>query len=64
LPLALSFEPRDAAGLADRLLALDAAGGAQRTVVGAELRRRVVADHSLESWADTVVATLARGRQE
>ena len=64
LPLELSFEPRDAAGLADRLLALDAAGSEQRAAIGAELRRRVVAGHSLESWADTVVAALARGRQE
>ena len=64
LPLELAFEPHDAAGLADRLLALEAAGAAQRAEVGAELRRRVVESHSLDSWADAVAAALARGRQE
>jgi glycosyltransferase involved in cell wall biosynthesis len=64
LPLELTFEPRDAAGLADRLVAFDAAGSRQRAAVGAELRRRVVEGHSLDSWADAVTAALARLRPE
>jgi glycosyltransferase involved in cell wall biosynthesis len=64
LPLELTFQPRDAAGLADRLVALGAAGSRRRAAVGAELRRRVVEGHSLDSWAHAVTATLARQRPE
>jgi glycosyltransferase involved in cell wall biosynthesis len=60
LPLELSFPPRDAEALADRLVALAAAGPAVRAETGAELRRRVVAGHSVASWADAVTATVAR----
>lgn len=60
LPLELRFPPRDARALADRLLALQAAGAGQRDVVGAALRGRVVEGHSLDSWADAVTAILAR----
>ncbi len=33
----------------------------ERAAVGAELRRRVVAGHSLEHWADAVIAVATRG---
>jgi glycosyltransferase involved in cell wall biosynthesis len=64
LPLDLRFQPRDAGQLADRLLALAAAGAATRAEVGAELRRRVVAGHSVEAWADAVTAALTGGAPE
>lgn len=60
LPLRLDFPPRDAGALAERLLALEAAGAEERRRVGLELRRRVVEQHSLESWADAVAALVAR----
>ena len=56
LPVDLRFEPRDAAGLAERLTGLAAAAPAARAATGAELRRRVVEQHSLDSWADAVAA--------
>jgi glycosyltransferase involved in cell wall biosynthesis len=55
LPLELRFPPRDAEGLAARLLELAAAPAETRREVGAELRERVVASHSVASWADAVV---------
>jgi glycosyltransferase involved in cell wall biosynthesis len=55
LPLELRFPPRDAGALAARLLELAAAPAETRRQVGAELRRRVVASHSVASWADAVV---------
>ena len=58
LPLELRFPARDAKALADRLVALEAAGPDVRTEVGAVLRRRVIAGHSLDSWANGVVAAL------
>ena len=64
LPLELSFPPRDAGRLADRLVAMAAAGPAVRADTGAELRRRVVAGHSVGSWADAVTATVARLTRE
>ena len=64
LPLELSFAPRDAEQLADRLVELAAAPVAVRAATGSELRRRVVAGHSVASWADTVSATVARLGQE
>lgn len=60
LPLQLSFPPRDADALADRLVALAAAEPSVRAATGAELRRRVVSAHSVGSWADAVTATVAR----
>ena len=60
LPLQLSFPPRDAEALADRLVALAAAEPSVRAETGVELRRRVVAGHSVGSWADAVAATVAR----
>ena len=64
LPLELRFPARDARALADRLLALAAAGPERRAEAGAELRRRVVEGHSLDSWADAVVAAVARHKPE
>ena len=66
LPLDLRFPARDAAALAGLLAALAEAGPEARAAVGAELRRRVEAAHSLEAWADQVVelaARLPRGRR-
>lgn len=60
LPLTLAFPARDGDALAERLLALDAAGVERRRATGLELRRRVVAGHSVESWSDAVVRTFAR----
>jgi glycosyltransferase involved in cell wall biosynthesis len=60
LPLQLSFPPRDAEALADRLVAFAAAEPSVRAETGAELRRRVVSGHSVGSWADAVTATVAR----
>ena len=64
LPLELSFPPRDAEALADRLVALAAAEPSVRADTGAELRRRVVAGHSVGSWAEAVTATVARLTRE
>ena len=62
LALPLRFPPRDAQALAALLARLAEAGPEARASVGAELRRRVEAAHSLESWADQVVALVARLR--
>jgi glycosyltransferase involved in cell wall biosynthesis len=59
LPLELRFRPGDAGGLAELLLAFAAAPADVRAQTGAELRRRVVAGHSVESWADQVAAIVA-----
>jgi glycosyltransferase involved in cell wall biosynthesis len=59
LPLELRFRARDPADLAARLLGLAGAGGDARAAAGNELRRRVVQSHSLESWADAVIGTVA-----
>lgn len=55
LPLELRFRAGDPGGVAERLAALAAAPAAVRAEAGAELRRRVVAGHSVDSWADAVV---------
>jgi len=59
LPLELSFPPRDAEALAQRIGALAAASPEARAETGAELRRRVVAGHSVASWADAVAAAVS-----
>lgn len=64
LPLELSFPLRDARRLADLVVALGAADPAVRAETGVELRRRVVAGHSVASWADAVVATVGGLRRE
>jgi glycosyltransferase involved in cell wall biosynthesis len=58
LPLQLRVPPRDAGALARALTAVAAAPHALRAETGAELRRRVVAGHSLDSWADAVTAAV------
>ena len=54
LPVELRFRSRDPKSLSEKLLAFAAAGPERRAEAGAELRRRVVAGHSTESWADAV----------
>ena len=58
LPVALHFRSDDAADLADKLLAFAGADPAARAESGRELRRRVEAGHSVETWADGVVRVL------
>jgi glycosyltransferase involved in cell wall biosynthesis len=55
LPLELRFPPRDAEALASRLLELAEAPAETRRRVGAELRERVIASHSVASWAEAVI---------
>jgi glycosyltransferase involved in cell wall biosynthesis len=55
LPLRLTFPPRDAAALGDLIVGLAGADPHDREETGRELRRRVAAAHSLETWADRVV---------
>ena len=66
LPVQLRFQRRDPDDLARVLLAVAAAGPEVRAAVGVELRRRVEAGHSVESWADAVIRELVgsgrRGR--
>jgi glycosyltransferase involved in cell wall biosynthesis len=64
LPLELRFRPGDPQDLAERLRAFAAAPPGERARAGEELRRRVEAGHSVESWADAVAATVRelRGR--
>ena len=58
LPVRLRFARRDPADLARALLEIDAAGPEVRAEIGQELRRRVEAGHSVESWADAVLREL------
>lgn len=62
LPLTLRFTRRDADDLARRLLEASVAGPAARAATGAELRRRVEKGHSVETWADAILAGLAGAR--
>jgi glycosyltransferase involved in cell wall biosynthesis len=64
LPVELRFPVRDADNLARLLLELAAAGPEIRSETGAELRRRVIAGHSVDSWADAVVAAVSGLRRE
>jgi glycosyltransferase involved in cell wall biosynthesis len=54
----LSFRPGDVDQLAERLTAWLAYDPGERHAVGAELRRRVERDHSVDYWADAVVAMI------
>ena len=58
LPLELGFPAGDAPALADVLEGLAAAGPERRRAAGAELRRRVLAEHSVDSWADAVIGAV------
>jgi len=64
LAVELRFRARDPESLAQTLLAFSAAEQAARREVGAELRRRVVAGHSVESWADAVTTIVAAQTRE
>jgi len=55
----LRFEREDARGLADRLLGLGRQPAEERRRLGEELRKRVEAGHSVDSWADAVVEAAA-----
>ncbi|MFL5929563.1 MAG: glycosyltransferase family 4 protein [Gaiellaceae bacterium] len=52
----LRFRQDDAGELADRIRSLYGLGAAGRAAVGATLRARVQSAHSVEHWADEVVA--------
>ncbi len=62
LALPLLAAARDPEALARSLGAVVGATVAERAEVGAELRRRVVRDHSLAHWADTVISTVTEVR--
>ena len=56
----LAFERGDAEGLAERLRALAALAPEERAAIGRALRERVLAGHSVDSWAEQVVTLVAR----
>lgn len=58
LPLSLLAPPRDAAALAQTIAAVAAASSAVRAETGSMLRERVVAQHSLDHWADGVLQVI------
>ena len=60
LPVELQFASDDDADLARVLRAFVDADTSRREDAGRELRRRVEAGHSVDSWADAVVATVRR----
>ncbi|MCW2963335.1 MAG: hypothetical protein JWO17_587 [Actinomycetia bacterium] len=62
LPLPLLAAPRDAAALAAAIVTVAAADSAVRTETGSLLRERVVARHSLDHWADTVLGLVREVR--
>jgi glycosyltransferase involved in cell wall biosynthesis len=64
LAVELRFDPSSPEDLAEKLLAFSEAGREKRTEIGAELRRRVVAGHSVESWADAVAAAVSGSTPE
>jgi hypothetical protein len=59
LPSELRFATDDFAGLAERLSELARLGPAERSAIGRELRTRVAERHSVERWADGVLAVAA-----
>ena len=62
LPLELLFASDDDADLARVLHEFAGADTGRREEAGRELRRRVETGHSIDSWADAVVATVRRLR--
>jgi glycosyltransferase involved in cell wall biosynthesis len=54
----LRFAQDDADSLAERIRTLAAAGPDRRRAIGEELRRRVERYHSVEHWADAVLAAI------
>jgi glycosyltransferase involved in cell wall biosynthesis len=57
--LPLSFSRDDPSSLADRLRWLASLPADERAAIGRTLRERVVARHSVESWADGVLEAIA-----
>lgn len=62
LPLDLLAMPRDPVALAERIGELAAASPEVRAATGEELRSRVVAQHSLDHWADEVIRLVTEVR--
>lgn len=62
LPLPLLARPRDPRSLAAAINEVVRAEPALRAETGAELRRRVVRDHSLDHWADGVIQAIREVR--
>jgi glycosyltransferase involved in cell wall biosynthesis len=62
LAVELLAPPKDAKALAERLDRFAGAAHADRTAAGEELRRRVVAGHSLEHWAEAVCRVVTEVR--
>ena len=60
LPVELHFRSEDDTDLERVLRAFSEAEPEQRESTGRELRRRVETGHSVDSWADAVVATVRR----
>lgn len=60
--LPLLAPPRDPRALADAIAAVVRAGADERGAVGAELRSRVVEQHSVGHWADAVIANVTELR--
>lgn len=60
LPIELRFPPGDATAFADIVERLAEADAGDRADIGAELRRRVVESHSVDSWADAVVGIVTQ----
>lgn len=56
----LRFPADDAATLAQRLAALAALSPAERAAIGRRLRERVLAAHTVDTWADGVLAAARR----
>ena len=63
LPLRLVFRPGDPSDLARALVEFAAAPADVRTATGLELRRRVEQGHSVETWADRVLAVVEEVRR-
>jgi glycosyltransferase involved in cell wall biosynthesis len=59
LPVQVGYPDGDADALVDRLTAIAALSRSDREAIGRQLRERIVRGHSLSSWADAVVATVA-----
>jgi glycosyltransferase involved in cell wall biosynthesis len=64
LRLELRFRPGDAESLAQVLVAFATAPASLRAEIGVELRRRVVASHSVDSWADAVARIVTAERRK
>jgi glycosyltransferase involved in cell wall biosynthesis len=60
LPAELRFPTDDIPVLADRLVAFARLPAERRAALGRELRERVVAEHSVEHWADGVMEAIGR----